>query len=348
MAVETDAAAKKASGVVTLALFHNRYKGAGALHAAAQTSTSAADVLMEVASELESYTGLPRGLKRKLVVAANALETVTITARHGAGALAGAAAGYVADRLYTAPEVAKLLGSITDGSRNRIIHDIVERKLAPVGVVRLRALAGLWIRHPEKRASIKPFGHVGCPATASVAELEAFRKTQTEGGGTVGFEATKRQLLKLRREKCTARGLSSIGGKTGVCAKTVQRSMVLMASQPSARVLTKVVCKTMTRYTAGRSIIAAAVFAALQGFTHYRLLRIAPPWFDFKQTDKLRDLVMKANGGIPVFPIHPSQVLTTDDSTMVVIERKKDPPLQSKLPYRFRWPRLSYLRSIAI
>jgi len=150
-------------------------------------------------------------------------------------------------------------------------------------------------------------------------------------GSTIGREELAQKLERRREARLAAEGLSTIGGLATPCKKTVANTMNLLQAMPAFCNVKRPVHKAEKRLVAETSLMSAVTFASTAGATHF-VEGVRRPEYEplptmaaFASPPKSSSLTMqlmisKALGGVPVYPVHPAYVLSTDDTTLFVFE----------------------------
>jgi hypothetical protein len=178
------------------------------------------------------------------------------------------------------------------------------------------------------------WGEVGRKPYATVAELETIAKQELNvHGATIGKTDLARRLTKLRETQLQEAGFSTIGNFAKPHQRTVTNTLKLMKSLDGVKLVKKPVHKTEARSVAETSLLSAYTFAVTAAGSHFVVgergagyVPLATPDAGVVSTGtpsgrkSLLDMVSEANGGFPVYPVHPSMVFSTDDTTLFVFE----------------------------
>ena len=164
---------------------------------------------------------------------------------------------------------------------------------------------------------------------------EVAEKVRNECGRSFNKTDLNRIIVEQQKKMITEAGHVPINVPDKLKDSTLRNYATQIAIQPNISLVTSTVSKTNGRYAAERSWHAAIALLALIARTHY--VKVPKESEDVrkdmqtlpKSTTLLYDLVTQS-AGVPVVPIHPMLITSTDEQTEFIFEGAKS----SSEPFR--------------
>jgi hypothetical protein len=159
------------------------------------------------------------------------------------------------------------------------------------------------------------------PIASTEEFLDGCRKIQEERHRAIAREDVKDILTAIYKKHSQDNGTWAHGDVAVPSQRSIDRYFDLAADQLNVKLTNSAVqAKTNTRYTAENSLMSAMSFLLVQAVSG---LIIGEPHSKTKPVETasegarlLAELVSKANGNVPVYPVQPGMVTTTDDTTV--------------------------------
>jgi hypothetical protein len=148
------------------------------------------------------------------------------------------------------------------------------------------------------------------------------------GGKTIGNIEVRQNILEFQQEAIRSQGRVPIGVHIQPHQQTIRNYSARLAAMKGMDFVECTTIKSTTRYTAENSLISSMAFLLLVASTHYVVTRdknkkVYKEIQDASEgAQKLFQLVQEAHGGMPIFPIKPSHMTTTDDTVAYVFDGK--------------------------
>jgi hypothetical protein len=147
-------------------------------------------------------------------------------------------------------------------------------------------------------------------------------------GKTTGNIEVRENIIEFQQEAIRRQGRVPIGVHIQPSQQTIRNYLARLAAMKGMDFVERTTIKSSTQYTAKNSLISSVAFLLLVASTHdvvtrqknqkiYKDIRNAP-----EGAQKVFDLVQEAHGGLPIFPIKPSHMTTTDDTVAYVFDGK--------------------------
>lgn len=228
-------------------------------------------------------------------------------------------------RLYTPLECVLLLKRLPTGKeRAALVTEWVRLKLIPCKHRQMRQYVKKHDSEPGYQVP-QQWGKVGKPAIASGAALKVIFDTNVKNKGqTIGAEEIRKGLIKLKAVQLTAKEIAFDESILTVDPKTVKIYKATMALEDYSTTTTSTIAKTKRRFTAMNSVRNAMSFAATVISTHFIVGSPSQVPIPESMTDGAKNAMKAASelfGGLPVFPVLPELILSTDDITLFVCDK---------------------------
>jgi hypothetical protein len=208
--------------------------------------------------------------------------------------------------------------------RSTLMEKLVEKKEVPVGMTAMyRALR----REREGLPNDRPWNAKGAPRLISKEGLVEIRShLDSMGGKTIGSKEVRERIVEFQQEAIRSQGRVPIGTHIVPTQQTIRNYSARLAAMKGMDFSQRTTIKSSTRYTAENSLISSMAFLLLVASTHYVVTRHKNQkvYTDIQDAPKgalkLFQLVQEAHGGLPIFPIKPSHMTTTDDTVAYVFD----------------------------
>lgn len=173
--------------------------------------------------------------------------------------------------------------------------------------------------------SFRGWGERGRTALVATDRLSDFMNRETVADGQLLTRKALSVALKKERElQLQARGFSAMGAKTPT-KQTVGRYFALSKAMPGVKVVMNPLSKNENRFVSETSIMSAVAFAVtaaeasfIAGVRDKRFQPLAAGGPSGKGANATKALVKQALNGAEVFSVHPSLIISTDDTTQYV------------------------------
>ena len=152
-------------------------------------------------------------------------------------------------------------------------------------------------------------------------------------GDSWSDETVAKGIEEVLSEHLESRGIKYLAGSAPLkwTVKNIKQRLLDNSCGDLAATMS-VIAKTNRRFTAENSLMSSFALALLVGYTHF-IVGDAPA--NMKLSEKLgagaklmMEIVSKANGDLPVYPVKPQYITTTDDTTEYIFRgtaTDKDP-----------------------
>jgi hypothetical protein len=208
--------------------------------------------------------------------------------------------------------------------RSTLIDKLVDTEQVPVGRATMyRALK----REREGLPNDRPWNARGAPRLISKEGLIEIRShLDMMGGKTIGSREVRERIVEFQQDAIRSQGRVPIGAHIVPTQQTIRNYSARLAAMNGMDFSQRTTIKSATRYTAENSLISSMAFLLLVASTHYVVTRQKNQkvYKDVEDAPKgalkLFRLVQEAHGGLPIFPIKPSHMTTTDDTVAYVFD----------------------------
>ena len=150
----------------------------------------------------------------------------------------------------------------------------------------------------------------------------------SENGRTIGNDKLSEIIQTTQENRIQKSGCIPLTSLKHPSQTTLNNSKAVISSQSSISITTSAIQKTNNRFTAENSLISSMSFILVIASTHYMTtydeqqetrqdMKDAP--IDVKM---LYSMVSTAYNDIPIFPIKPQYILSTDDSVVYTYQGK--------------------------
>jgi hypothetical protein len=230
--------------------------------------------------------------------------------------------------LFTPTEVFRNLASIKKSLRGKMMDAWIEKKLVPV---KSRKAITEMIRKAREPFSSPPeiWGATGRKALLSVEELRmAASGLWLEKGATWGLKEVTEKVTAAREAKAAKQGMKVTAVVNACCSRSNKNYMTQLVTMGGISLSTSAIQKTNRRFTSENSLMSAMSFACTVALSHFI---VGSPSSGNQLPSKISrgasqfiEMIRKANNGLPVFPIKPQYVTSTDDTTRYIFVGKVD------------------------
>jgi hypothetical protein len=221
--------------------------------------------------------------------------------------------------MYTPLEAHKILSKMRGITRSNAIKKMIHEKLIPI---RKAAVYKMLKKLPDE---IKMWwGDFGRNHILDDRAIDLHLQTLDENVGMTDTPDTVKQIL-LNAKKAKLEKAGEVAIDVNVSKKTVMRTVAMLATDARTTISQSVLLKTNRRHIADHSLNNAVTYLMVVATTHFIIGKECPTSIRDKMTEgaiMLLNLVSRANGGIPVCPISPQYIFSTDDTVEYVYEGK--------------------------
>jgi hypothetical protein len=217
--------------------------------------------------------------------------------------------------IYTPTEAFDILSPLPRQHKRKVMLNIINKNQLCVSTE--QTLYGI-LRKP--RAKLQSWWkHGGRPRFLHLNDLAPDIKEQLQNqcGNSWGLEDIKNVLVERKKALLNEAGLCAL--QIDISDETVKNYRAMIAALPDISAGESIVAKTNRRYVADHSLRNAVSFLVMVSITHYIVGNICKTEQRNAMTEgarKLMDMVSVANGNLPVCPINPAGVLSTDDTAI--------------------------------
>jgi hypothetical protein len=230
---------------------------------------------------------------------------------------------------YSRNEVVDILSPLSPKARSKLIDKWVLEKCIPVSRMSVYRM----MKHYKEGTfdSENGWGKVGRPPVLTKKDLIQISKDLNKSEGkTIGKKELTKILETKMSEKANKRGNVLLGAKE-YSHQTVKNYMSLLTHVPGLSLTHTAIKKTQSRYAAENSVIGSLSFMLVTAATH---LIPGEPDDETKEimkkasegSKKMIELTSKAQGNIPLQPVKPQYVYSSDDNVEYVYAGTSDAP----------------------
>ena len=145
-------------------------------------------------------------------------------------------------------------------------------------------------------------------------------------GKAIGLKEISKLLVESSKDKVRNTGCVPLSDIQKPSTNTIKNYRALIASNDRIKVTNETIGKTDARYSAENSLMSAMALVVLVASTHYYVIpqEIAQVRNDMKTASDgvrmLYNVVSKAHGNVPVAPLKPQYIMSTDDTVVYTYE----------------------------
>jgi hypothetical protein len=221
--------------------------------------------------------------------------------------------------MYTPLEAHSILSNMKGKARSEAIKKMISGRMIPV----CKSQVYNMLKKPSDEIKMW-WGDFGRNHILDDKAIDSHLQNLEENVGMMDTPDTVRDLLVgAKKAKLAKAGQVAVG--VNVSEKTVMRTVAMLAMDRRTTISQSVLLKTNRRHIADHSLNNAVTYLIVVAATHFIIGRECPLSIKDKMSKgaiMLLNLVSKANGGVPVCPIPPHYILSTDDTVEYVYEGK--------------------------
>eukprot|EP00978_Attheya_sp_CCMP212_P009020 scaffold21226_cov44-Attheya_sp.AAC.4 len=228
---------------------------------------------------------------------------------------------------YSRKEVVNILSPLSPKSRSKLIDKWVLEKCIPVSRI---SVYRMMKQHKEGTFnSERVWGKTGRPAVLTKEDLIQLAEDLNKSEGrTIGKEEWTKILTMNMSEKANKKG-NLLLAANGYSRQTIKNYLSLLTHVPGLSLTRTAMKKTKSRFTAENSVIGSLSFMLVTAATHFipgkpdnetkEIMKKAS-----EGSKKMIELTSKAQGDVPLQPVKPQYVYSSDDNVEYVYAGTSD------------------------